>query len=114
MTTIAAAQASGGESMLFTIGYLVLIFAFMYFVMIRPQKKKQKEVESMQNSVKIGDTVLTTGGMYGKVVDIMNNTLVLELGMNKGIRVPMVRSAVASVGEPNMSLVKEETKEDAK
>lgn len=100
----AAASGSGFVSII----YLVLLFGFMWFVLIRPQRKRQKEIDQMQSAIKIGDPVLTNGGLYGKVVDLVNDSLVIELGMNKTIRVPIERRAVAAVKEPNLKLGKEE------
>ncbi len=57
---------------------LVLMFAIMYFVMIRPQRKKQKAEEKMRNSIQIGDEILTIGGFYGRVVSIKEDSLVIE------------------------------------
>ena len=64
-----------------TIIYLVLIaamFGIMYLVMIRPQKKKQKEEEKMRNNIQIGDEILTIGGFYAKVISIKEDALVIE------------------------------------
>ena len=71
--------ATGGT--MGTIIYLVLIgamFAVMYLVMIRPQKKKQKAEEKMRNNIQIGDEILTIGGFYAKVVSIKEDALVVE------------------------------------
>ena len=57
---------------------LILMFAIMYFVMIRPQRKKQKAEEKMRNSIQIGDEILTIGGFYGRVVSIKEDSLVIE------------------------------------
>ncbi len=103
---LAAAASSGGGFV--SIIYLVLLFGFMWFVLIRPQRKRQKQIDVMQSGIKIGDPVLTNGGLYGKVVDIVNDVIILELGTNKGIRVPIERKAIASVAEPNLKVVKEE------
>lgn len=82
------------------------LFGFMYFVLIRPQRKRQKETEMLQKSIEVGDPVLLTSGMYGKIVDAVNDILVIELGTNKSVRVPMQRSAVVSKAEPDMSIAK--------
>lgn len=57
---------------------LILMFGIMYFVMIRPQRKKQKAEEKMRNSIQIGDEILTIGGFYGRVVSIKEDSLVIE------------------------------------
>ncbi len=62
----------------FMIIYIVIIIAVMYFVMIRPQKKKQKEEQKMRDSLQVGDELLTIGGIYGRVVSIKEDSLVIE------------------------------------
>ena len=62
----------------FMIIYIVIIIAVMYFVMIRPQKKKQKEEQKMRESLQVGDELLTIGGIYGRVVSIKEDSLVIE------------------------------------
>lgn len=57
---------------------LILMFVIMYFLMIRPQRKKQKAEEKMRNSIQIGDEILTIGGFYGRVVSIKEDSLVIE------------------------------------
>jgi preprotein translocase subunit YajC len=101
-----AAKAPGSSMMMFLIygGFI----AFMWFVLIRPQRKKQKEISRMQNEIEIGQSVLTSGGLYGKVVDTVNDILIVEFGMNKGVRVPVQRSTVMSVAEPDLSIAKTE------
>ena len=72
------AQPSGGMGTLLYIGMIVLMFGAMYFIMIRPQRKKQKEEEKMRNNIQIGDEILTIGGFYGRVVSIKEDALVIE------------------------------------
>ena len=89
---ILAAQAqNGGYSMIIM---LVAIFAIMYFFMIRPQQKKQKEIRNFQNSIQEGTKVITAGGMYGTVksINIENNTLDVEIA--KGVTISVDRSYV--------------------
>ncbi len=83
------------------------MFAFMWFFLIRPQRKKQKETEMLQSSIEVGDSVLLTSGIYGKVVDTVNNVLIIELGTNKSVRVPVQRNAVVSKAEPDLSIAKD-------
>lgn len=61
-----------------TIGYFVVIIGVMYFVMIRPQKKKQKEEQKMRESIQVGDEILTIGGIYGRVVSLKEDSIVIE------------------------------------
>lgn len=83
--------------------YVVVIFAFMYILAIRPQKKREGVVEDMQKNVQIGDSVLLSTGLYGKVVDITAECFIVEFGLNKGVRVPVLKEAVINVKDPNLS-----------
>ncbi|WP_277935204.1 preprotein translocase subunit YajC [Parablautia muri] len=90
----AAAGAGGGIIM---IVYLVLIGAFFYFFMIRPQKKEQKKMAAMLSTLEVGDCVLTSSGFYGIIIDITDDTVIVEFGNNKNCRIPMQKSAIAQV-----------------
>ena len=93
-----AAAASGGIVMVI---YLVLIFAFIYFMMIRPQKKEQKRMAAMMASLEIGDSVLTNSGFYGVIIDITDDTVIVEFGSNKNCRIPMKKAAISQVEKPD-------------
>lgn len=58
--------------------YIVVIIAVMYFVMIRPQKKKQKEEQKMRESIQVGDELVTIGGIFGRVVSLKEDSIVIE------------------------------------
>ena len=60
------------------IGYLILIFGLMYFIMIRPQRKKQKEEKKMRENLQVGDEIITIGGLYGRVISLKEDTIVME------------------------------------
>jgi len=66
---------------------MVLIFVVMYFLMIRPQQKKQKELVKFRDSLQKGDKVVTVGGLYGTVVEIKDRIVLLEVDNNVKIRV---------------------------
>ncbi|MBN2766995.1 MAG: preprotein translocase subunit YajC [Paludibacteraceae bacterium] len=66
---------------------MVLIFVVFYFFMIRPQTKRQKEIKKQREAMKAGDTVVTTGGIYGKVRDIKDTTVTIEIAENVRIKV---------------------------
>ncbi len=76
--TGAAAGGTGG--MMSSLIIMVLLFAVMYFILIRPQKKKEKEQKAMQNDLRIGDEVVTIGGIVGLVVKTTEDTVVIECG----------------------------------
>ncbi len=70
-------MGNSGSSWLM-IAYIVVIIAVMYFVMIRPQKKKQKDEQKMRESIQIGDELLTIGGIYGRVISLKEDSIVIE------------------------------------
>lgn len=72
----------------------------MYFLMIRPQKKETQKKELMMSELAVGDTVLTTSGFYGTVIDIADDTIIVEFGSNKNCRIPMQKSAISAVEKP--------------
>lgn len=90
---------------------LVLMFAVFYFLMIRPQRKQQKEQESMLSALKPGDSIMTTGGFYGVVLDIVDDTVIVEFGNNKNCRIPMNKAAIAQVDRPEAEVAEEEVEE---
>ena len=80
-------------SLLATLLPLVAMFAIMYFVMIRPQKKRQKEEQEMRNAVEVGDEITTIGGICGKVVIVKEQHLIIETGADRN-RMQITRWAV--------------------
>ena len=92
-----AASGAGTGSMIGMILWLVIIFGIMYFIMIRPQKKEQKKKELMLSEVAVGDTVLTISGFYGTIIDIVDDTVIVEFGNNKNCRIPMQKAAISEV-----------------
>ena len=79
---------------------LAVLFGFMYFFMIRPQQKEMKKKNAMLAELAVGDTVLTTSGFYGVIIDIADDTVIVEFGSNKNCRIPMQKDAVAAVEKP--------------
>lgn len=94
LTAETGAAAGGGIIMVI---YIVLIVAFIYFFMIRPQKKEQKKMATMLSALEVGDCVLTSSGFYGIVIDITDDTVIVEFGNNKNCRIPMQKSAIAQI-----------------
>lgn len=90
-------SSSAGGNALMPIIWIVILFAFMYFFMIRPQQKETKQKNAMMSSLAVGDTVLTTSGFYGVVIDIAEDTVIVEFGSNKNCRIPMQKSAIVQV-----------------
>lgn len=85
----AAGQQGGGYSFIIM---MVAIFAIMYFFMIRPQNKKQKEITRFRNSLQVGQDVITSGGIYGKVKNIQDDKISLEIAT--GVKIQIDRSSV--------------------
>ena len=71
---------------------LVALFAIMYFLMIRPQQKKQKEIQKMRESLKKGDRVLTSGGVYGIIKEVEDTAFIVEIA--EGVRVKVDKASV--------------------
>ena len=93
LSTLAAAPQTGGFDATFLI-MIVAIFAIMYFFMIRPQNKKQKEIQKFRNSLEVGQEIVTIGGIYGTVrqVDEAENSITVEVA--SGVRIKFDRSAI--------------------
>ncbi len=90
----------------------VVMIAFMYFILIRPQRKRQKELQAPQNSIEVGDTVVLNSGIYGKIVDKKGHIVVIELGINKGVRVPVEKSYILNKVDPDFMRMEEEVKDE--
>ena len=100
-------SSSAGGNALMAIIWIVILFAFMYFFMIRPQQKETKQKNAMMSSLAVGDTVLTTSGFYGVVIDIAEDTVIVEFGSNKNCRIPMQKAAISAVEKPEDAVEKE-------
>ena len=77
--------------------WMVVIFGVMYFLMIRPQKKEQKRLQAMLNSMEVGDSIVTTSGFYGVIIDMTEEDVIVEFGNNKNCHIPMRKQAIAEV-----------------
>ena len=74
---------------------VLLVFVFVF--MLRPQKKEQKRLQAMLNDMEVGDSIVTTGGFYGVVIDMTEEDVIVEFGNNKNCRIPMRKQAIAEV-----------------
>lgn len=103
MGVLLTEAAGGSMDGIVLVVYVVFIFGFLYFFMIRPQKKEEKKTKAMLSELAIGDSVLTTSGFYGMVIDINDeqNTVIVEFGNNKNCRIPMSKAAIAQVEKPD-------------
>ena len=102
MNVILTNEPSTGGSVLVMILVYAAFFAVLYFLFMRPQKKEQKRVTAMLANLETGDCVLTTSGFYGVVIDISDDTVIVEFGNNKNCRIPMQKSAIVRTEKPEM------------
>ncbi len=92
---------SNTASLLTTFIPIVILVAVMYFLMIRPQNKKEKQAQEMRNSIEVGDAVVTIGGLVGRVASIKEDTFMLETGSER-VKIRMKRWAIQSVEKLNL------------
>lgn len=90
-----ASAAGGGLSMIIM---MVLLIAVFYFFMIRPENKKKKQAQQMRDSLTVGDTITTIGGIMGKIVSVKDNTIVIETSEDR-VRLQLTKWSVSSVGK---------------
>lgn len=91
----AAAGGAGWLALLLQLLPLALIFVVFYFLLIRPQKKRDKETQNMRNSIQVGDEIITAGGIIGRVVSIKEDNVVIETGNDRS-KVRIKRWAIQS------------------
>ncbi len=98
MSLLATANAgSATGSIIMLIAYIVIFGGAMYLILIRPQKKQQAKVKAMVDAMEPGDSVMTTSGFFGVVIDITDDTVIVEFGNNKNCRIPMQKAAITEV-----------------
>ena len=93
----------GGNFLWIMVIYIVVIGGAMYFISYRPQKKQQREMQALLDSLEVGDSVLTTSGFYGVVIDIKDEIVIVEFGSNKNCRIPMKKTAITEVEKAGSS-----------
>lgn len=99
--TTATGTGSATGSVVVLVGYIAFFAIVFYFLLIRPQKKQQKKQDAMLSTLEAGDSILTTSGFYGVVIDVMEDVVIVEFGNNKNCRIPMKKSAVVEVEKPS-------------
>lgn len=97
---ILANEANNNAGLGASILMIVVMFVIMYFIIIRPQQKETKKKNAMLADLAVGDTVLTTSGFYGMIIDINEDTVIVEFGNNKNCRIPMQKAAITMVEKP--------------
>ncbi|MDF2800448.1 MAG: preprotein translocase, YajC subunit [Anaerocolumna sp.] len=89
--------------------WIVIMGGVFYFMAIRPQKKQQKAMAALISTLEAGDSVLTTSGFYGVIIDVMDEVVIVEFGNNKNCRIPMKKSAVVEVEKPGAASISKES-----
>ena len=87
--------------MLVTVIIYAAFIGVLWYFMMRPQKKEQKRLALMLQEMAVGDTVLTSCGFYGVIIDISDSDVIVEFGNNKNCRIPMQKAAIVQVEKPN-------------
>jgi len=101
--TQAGQAAEGGGMGTIMIVYVVILLVAMYFLMFRGPRKREKKMREMQSSIRTGDNVVVTGGMFGRIADVGEDCFIVEFGTNRGIRIPVLKSDVLGVREPKLT-----------
>ena len=104
LTSQATAQSNGI--------FMMIIFGFLYFTMIRPQRKEQNRMKAMLDTLEVGDSVLTSSGFYGVIIDISDDTVIVEFGSNRNCRIPMQKSAITAIEKPESNAAASTAKKD--
>ena len=92
--------------------WLVVMIGLMYFLMIRPQKKEQNRIKAMLADMAVGDSIVTTSGFYGIVIDMTDEDVIVEFGNNKNCRIPMRKAAIAEVEKADAGIAEEFVKNE--
>lgn len=77
--------------------YGAVIIAIIYFLGVRPQQQEKKKLQDLMSSLAVGDTVLTSSGFYGVIIDLTEDTVIVEFGGNKNCRIPMQKTAIVQI-----------------
>ena len=104
-------EATGSADMMSTIIMMVIMVAVFYFMLIRPENKRKKEADEMRASLRVGDEIITIGGICGKIVDVKENKIVIESGADR-VRIEFVKDAI-STNETASARAAEEAKKAA-
>ena len=114
LTAGTADPAAASANTFIIIAIYVVLFGFLYFVMIRPQRKEQKQKAQTLASLAVGDSVRTTGGFVGVILDISDDMVIVEFGNNKNCRIPMYKEAIVEVEKPEDAIATQPENTDNK
>ena len=103
MAQMGATSADGQQNPMSMVIMMAALFGVMYFVMIRPQKKKQKEEQTMRDNIQVGDEITTIGGIMGRVVTVKEDSLIIETGADRN-KMKITRWAVSQNNTANEKL----------
>ena len=92
--------AAGAGSGLIMVIYIAVIIGFFYFMIIKPQRKEKQQKAELMANLAVGDSVLPTAGFYGVIIDMSEETVIVEFGNNKNCRIPMQKAAIVQVEKP--------------
>lgn len=104
---------ASGQGIIMMVVWVAVIFV-MFWLMGGSQRKEQKRINAMLADMQIGDSVLTTSGFYGMIIDITDDTVIVEFGSNKNCRIPMSKSAIAQIEKPGTPAQTEDKKDKKK
>jgi preprotein translocase subunit YajC len=93
--------AAGGGNLILLVAQIGILGLLLYFMLIRPQKKQQKQMRSMLSTLEKGDSILTGSGFYGVVIDVMDEIVIVEFGNNKNCRIPMKKGSIVEIEKTN-------------
>ena len=99
-TEAAAEPVSASSAVIPTLLFYAVVMAVFYFLLVRPNSKERKQKAQVLASLAVGDSVRTTGGFIGTVIDINDEMVIVEFGNNKNCRIPMVKDAIVEVEKP--------------
>ena len=92
---------TGNGNLLLLVVQIGILGALLYFMLIRPQKKQQKRMQALLSTLEKGDSVVTTSGFYGVVIDVMDEVVIVEFGNNKNCRIPMKKGSITEIEKAN-------------
>ena len=101
MNLLPVLAADAGWGLGGTVLYFVVFMGIFWFFMVRPQRKQEQAHAAMLTTIQAGDSVLTSSGFYGVIIDVADEVVIVEFGNNKHCRIPMKKSSIIQVEKPN-------------
>jgi len=103
VTNAASPPPETGGGLWIMLVYAGVLIVAMYFLMFRGPRRREKKMKEMQASIRTGDNVVVSGGMFGRIADVGDDCFVVEFGTNRAIRIPVLKSDVLGVREPKLT-----------